>query len=121
MVGDLGNGVRFRHGQRPIHTEADLGQETVSHPPCTDLGHSNDAVDCRHGFSDPGDDRRIDGVEETLADAPSRLIADDQDGSGDDKANHGVRPLRAERHRDGTDEHQQRGDAVSACVNSVRL
>ncbi len=80
VVGDLGDGVRLRHGQRPIHTEADLCEQAVSHPPCSDLGHSHDPVDCRHGFSDPSDDGRINGVEETLADTLGRLIADDQDG-----------------------------------------
>ena len=83
MVSDLGNGVSPRYGQRAIHTEAVLGQETVSHPSCSD--------------------------------------ADDQDGGGDDKADDSVRPLRAERHSDGTDQHRQRGDAVSACVNAVGL
>ncbi len=112
VLGRLGYGMRIRHRQRPVHTEADLGPQAVSHPPCSDLSHSHNSVDCRHRFSDPSDDGRINRIEETLADTPSRLIADDEDGGGDNKADRCIRPLGAERHKNGADEYQQRSHAV---------
>ena len=54
-----------------------------------------------------------------MTDTPSSLIPDDQDGSGDHQPNHGVRPLRPKCHSDGTDEHQQRRDAIRPCVDTV--
>lgn len=62
MVSDLGNGVSPRYGQRAIHTEAVLGQETVSHPSCSEA----DDQDCR------GDDKADDSVRPLRRRAPQR-------------------------------------------------
>jgi hypothetical protein len=48
VVGDLGNLMRLRDWQCPVNTEPNLGQETVSHPTGSDLGHGHDAIDLRH-------------------------------------------------------------------------
>ncbi len=121
VVCNLGDAVRPCHGQRIIDTESDLGHETVSHPPRSDLGHVNDSVNRGYYVCDANDDVRIDCIKQTLSHAPSGLVADNQDRSRDHQSHHCIRPLRTEHHGDGPDEHQQRGDAVSARVDTVGL
>ena len=93
----------------------------MSHPACSDLGHGHDTIDCGHGRRDACDDGRIDGIEQTLTDALRCLVTDDQDGGSNHEADHGVCPLCTESYGDGPDEHQQRGDAVRAGMDAVRL
>jgi hypothetical protein len=121
VVGGLCDLVRSRDRQCAIHAEPDLREETVPHPSGTDLGHRQHPRDGRDGLGDTSDDGRIDGIEQTLTDAASSLVADDLDGGCDHQTHHGVGPLGPERHGDGTDEHSQRSDAVSACVDAVGL
>ncbi len=45
VVRFLGNFVGFLDGKSSRHTEADLGQEAMSHPTCPNLGQCDDATD----------------------------------------------------------------------------
>jgi len=58
VMGDLGDLVRSGDGQCAIDAESNLGEQAVSHPARSDLGHR---------LFDAGDDGRVNGIEQSLA------------------------------------------------------
>ena len=105
VVDFLRDGVCLRDLQRPVYTELDLGQKPMTDPPRPDLRDGNDS---RHGSDDRRellDGGRVDRIEQSLTDTPHRLVADNHDRSGDDQADHRVRPLRTQGDGNGSHEH----------------
>ena len=50
VVGDLGDVVSTGDGLCSIDAEPYLGEQSVSHPSGTDLGHRDDTGNCRYGL-----------------------------------------------------------------------
>ncbi len=113
------NLMRSCNRESSINAESNLGEQPVSHPTGTDLGHSVHAIDLRDRRRDASNDPGIDRIEQALADTLGRLTADEQDGGGNHQAHHGVGPLGTKSNSNGPDEHQQRGNAVGTGVNTV--
>src|SRR5665213_391838 len=117
----LRNGVCCRHLQHPVHAQPHLGQQSMTDPPCPDFCDGNYPIHRPYDRRDLLDDGRIDCIEEALADAPYRLVANDHDRPGDHQADHRIRPLRPQGHGHSSDKHQERRDPISASVDAVGL
>ena len=121
VVHVLSDAVSLGHLERPVYAQPHLGQQPMTDPPGPDLGDGDHASHCPHDCRDLLDDGRVDRIEQALPDTPYRLIADNHDGPGDDEAHHGVYPLCTQCDGNGTDEHQEGGDPVSAGMDAVGL
>ena len=50
VVHDLGDLMSPRHCLRPIDAQPHLGEQSVSHPACSNLGHGDNPIDGSHGL-----------------------------------------------------------------------
>ena len=119
VVRDLGDLVRSRDMLRAIDAEPHLGEERCpvhrARTSVTATTPSTAATVCAMRAT-------MAGSTASSSRCPTLrrgLTPDDQDGSGDDQANNRVRPLRPECHGNGSDENEQRGNAIGAGVDAV--
>ncbi len=119
MFSNLGNLMTTHHRQIGVDAQSDLRQQPVSRPACSYFAHFINATDGGYRLGDSLDNHWIDGIEEALTNTTSGLITDDQDCARDQKTDDWVGPMRPQCDADGSDEHEERCDTVSAGMEAI--
>ena len=119
-AGGCGDVVALGDAQVGIDREDGVRAQPVSDPAHLDLLDGEDPGNVgEHGLR-PGDEARVDAVEQATADVADGAVEDDEDRDGDEEPDERVGDRVSQGDSDGADDDTERGDAVGLGVPPVR-